>query len=160
MNNTLLQKINQIIAQITVLRRKLILRKCKDYLGIDFTPLDVIPDEYGCMEAVTTILTQCGVFPGMIPGTWTVNDGMQRRKYKGWVPTQYPQPGDIAIAPTGMGHRGTIGHTWIIGEHGLWYSNDSWTGKWQANYTQKTAEIMYTKEKGIPIFYYTYLTTL
>ena len=112
------------------------------------------------MEAVTTILTQCGVFPKMIPGTWTVNDGMQRRLYKGWFPTHKPQPGDIAIAPTGTGSKGTIGHTWIIGDNGLWYSNDSWTGKWQANYTKQTAYEKYTVDKGIPIFYYTYISTL
>lgn len=156
----MLNQIYRLLAQITVLRKRLILKKSKAYLGIDFTPLDKVPDEYGCMEAVTTILKQCGVFPEVIAGTWTVWDGMQKRKYKAWFPTSNPQPGDIAIAPTGTGKKGTIGHTWIIGEKGIWYSNDSWTGKWQANYTKETAHQKYTVEKGIQIYYFTYISVL
>lgn len=159
--NQLLQQIYRLLAQIIILRRRLILKKCKDYLGVDFTPLDVIPDEVGCAEAVTTILKQAGVIDSVIAGTWTLNRHFEQSK--NWLPTNNPQPGDVIISPTGHAKEKTSvkrGHVGIVGDKGIIYSNDSYTGKWMANYTIQTWHDRYSKLGKYPVYYYTYLTTL
>lgn len=129
----------------------LIISLAKDHLGKDASPLDRANDELGCAESVTEILNKAVGFP-IVTGTWTLNRILERDRR--FAPAHTPEPGMIAVAPTGMGKRGTIGHTWIVGEMGIWYSNDSYSGKWMANYTEKTAYENYTKEKGIPIYLY------
>lgn len=152
------QQILKLLAQISILRRTLILKSAKSYLGTDFTPLDTTPDLVACAEAVTTLLKNCGCIDYIITGTWTLNNYLGNNK--NWVVVKNPEPGDVAVAPTGMGNPNTIGHTWIVGEKNVWYSNDSYSGKWMANYTKQSAEYNYTVKKGIPIFYYRYLSVL
>lgn len=158
MNKTLLEQIRTLLIQVTALRRRLIVHKAKQLLGTDFTPDNVVPDELACAQAVTTLLKWCGAMPYVITGTWTLWQYFARSKR--FVPVAVPEPGDIAIAPTGTGKPNTIGHVWIVGENGIWYSNSSYTGKWSANYTQKIAEQAYTKEKGIKIYYFRYISII
>lgn len=151
--------IYKLLAQITYLRKRLIIKKCNDYLGIDFTPLDIIPDEVGCAEAVTTILKECGTLDQVIAGTWTLNDHLQKSKY--WLPTPQPQAGDIIISPTGSVKNAPFrGHVGIVGNNGIVYANNSWTGKWSTNYTLDTWKEHYHKAGGYPVYYYTYITAL
>lgn len=152
----------KLLAQITILRRQLISLYCKLFLGKDFTPLDTIADEVACAEAVTTLLTKTGTFNKVIAGTWTLWDALNRDKH--WVVTTNPQPGDIIISPTGMsryiGKAPFPGHVGILGENGLVYSNDSYTGLWATHYTIKTWRDRYEKRGGYPVYFYTYISVL
>lgn len=154
--------LNRILVQITILRRKLILSISADYLGIDFTPHDIVPDEFGCAEAVTTILKKTGTFHAIIPGTWTLYDALNRSRH--WTPSQKPKPGDIIISPTGESRLGRkapfVGHVGIVGKNGLIFSNDSYSGKWKAHYTIQSWKDRYQGEGGYPVLYYTYISVL
>jgi hypothetical protein len=153
---------NKLIAQITFLRKKLVTLLCKFYLGKDFTPLDVIPDEVGCAEAVTTLLKQAGTIPYVIAGTWTLNDYLQRSIY--WQPTNTPQEGDIIISPTGTSKYGSkapiIGHVGIVGPKNMVYANNSYTGKWSTIYTVDSWDDRYKVKGGYPTYYYTFVSAL
>lgn len=161
--DSLWQQVYRLLAEVTILRKRLILKRCNDYLGIDFTPSDNTPDMFACAETVTTLLKSCGVFSQVVTGTWTLNQRLERGREKGWVQTTNPQPGDIIISPTGM-RRNTAtsiknGHVGIVGNNGLIYSNDSYTGKWMTHYTLDSWHTRYAKIGTYPVIYYTYVST-
>lgn len=152
--------IKQLLQKITELRIKLILQKCNEYLGIDFTPNDVIPDEVGCAEAVTTLLKNIGIMGRVIPGTWTLNEYLKADAH--WIQVFNPEPGDIIISPTGTSsRRGAFpGHVGIVGPNAIIYSNDSYTGKWMTHYTLTSWKNRYASRGGYPVLFYRYNYTL
>lgn len=154
-----MQTIYRLLAQITYLRKQLILKRARELQKTDFTPDNAVPDEVACVYAVTTLLYNIGLVPRIEVGTYTFGQQLLRRQIKGWFPTPSPTAGDIAIAMTGTGNGKMRGHCWIVGEDG-WYSNNSYTGLWERNYTKETAEQRYEKEGGMKIFYFTYLSVI
>lgn len=154
--------INKILSQITYLRKRLVIAYSNEYLGIDFTPNSTTPNEVACAEAVSTILKKAGLLSKVITGTWTLMDTLD--KDKNWVYTANPVEGDVVVFATGTSKYGKnapfVGHTFIIGKNGLWYSNDSWSGKWSATYTKEMALERYEKTGGYTPFYYTYISLI
>lgn len=65
-----------------------------------------------------------------------------------------PCAGCIVISPTGFGKPNTRGHTGIFLDNHLIASNDSRTGIWSANYTLERWRNKYTKEYGIPTYFF------
>lgn len=152
----------RLLAAITILRRLLLHKKAINHLGIDASPSDAADDVLGCAESVTEIIKQ--VLPDfpVILGTWTLDDRFF--KDRRFMITQTPQPGDIVISPTGtskLGRKAPIrGHVGIIGENNIIMSNDSYTGKWMANYTIETWRKRYQDLGGYQVTFYTFNQTL
>lgn len=146
--------IKKLRAQISVLYRKLIVKKATRYLGTDASPDDIVDDVVGCAESVTTILAECIPSFPIIVGTWTLYDHLNRSP--NWVRVYDPQPGDVLVSPTGMGNGKIRGHTGILSERGVIMSNDSYSGKWMANYTVESWKKRYVVLGGIPMYYFRY----
>ena len=148
--------IMKLLAMVGLLRRRLILSLAKDHLGKDASPKDRATDEYGCAESVTEILNKAIGFP-IITGTWTLDSYLSQDKR--FAPTQDPHPGDILVSPTGTSKLGKkapfVGHTAIVGENGILYSNDSYTGRWMANYTLDSWKARYVDKGKYDMRFYT-----
>lgn len=141
-----------ILKQITVLRTKLIVQVAKDSLGKDASPLDRVDDIVGCVESVTEILVKVGVWNKVEVGTYTFWKKLAQSNK--WVLVSTPKPGDIIISPTGLGNGSIQGHVGIVGDNGIIFSNDSYTGKWMTHYTINTWEKRYGEKGGFPIYYF------
>lgn len=122
------------------------------YLGVDASPRDIVDDVVGCAESVTTILREHVKMP-IIPGTASLYAFLGASTLFRRV--SMPMPGDIIISPTGMGNGKIQGHTGIVGHNNLIMSNDSYTGKWMANYTISTWNARYADKGKLPVVYYT-----
>ena len=124
---------------------------CLNYLGVDASPRDLAKDMVGCAETVTTLLDN---FMGcqIILGTATLESVLATSRQ--FVPVVNPEPGCIIISPTGSGNGTIEGHTGIVGMNGQILSNDSYTGKFSANWSIKTWTEYYHVKGGLPIYYY------
>lgn len=120
----------------------------KASLGIDASPRDVAPDEYGCAESVNELFKKTF-------GHYITNPGISTAQLylamlhdvNHFQIIKFPVPGAIIISPTGYGNgRLSNGHVGICGKFGI-MSNSSATGKWSENYTLD-AWIAYYKTKG------------
>lgn len=121
------------------------------YLGTDASPADLADDVVGCAETVTTILKSYMGFP-VILGTATLYSNLEQNpKFKR---TTSPMPGDIILSPTGMGNGKIQGHVGFVGKNGQVLSNDSYTGKFSANFTLATWNARYKDKGGLPVYFY------
>lgn len=125
-------------------------------VGVDASPADLAPDELGCAETVSTIIKK--VLPSfrVITGTWTLWDMF--RKSSEFMLVDTPEPGDIIISPTGMSSKGSrapfVGHAGFIGKRRKIYSNDSYSGLFEQNYTIDHWTARYQVDGGYPIYYF------
>lgn len=133
--------------------KKTLLQAALDHIGLDASPNDLVDDVVGCAESVTTILRTVTTFP-LITGTWTLRDELERDTR--FTKTGIPMPGDIVISPTGTGNGSIRGHAGIVGRNGSIMSNDSYTGKWMANYTIDTWRARYVTKGGMPTYFYSF----
>lgn len=157
MRKELLRQLSKLLLQISSLRKQLILKKCRDYQNIDFTPQDEIPDEVSCAFSLTTILVQCGAMDRIIPGTYTLLRYFLNSRM--WVPVQALEPGDVVVFATGTGNGSMRGHCFIVDVDG-WWSNDSYDGRWKKNYTKGTAMNRYVKQGGFKPYAFRYMSVL
>jgi hypothetical protein len=112
---------------------------CEAHLGVDVTPDDRVPDEVACAITITTLLNKVYPFVTLIDGTWTLYDYM-RKPTSNFIQLKEPEAGCIAIAPTGTGKKGTVGHVWV--------------GKFTKNYTYEVAKKKYTVEQGMQLYFF------
>jgi len=125
-------------------------------VGMDASPADLAPDELGCAETVSEIARK--VIPKFprITGTWTLWDYL--RKSNDWTLVDTPEPGDILISPTGTSSKGSrrpfVGHTGYVGQRSKVYSNDSFTGNFEQNFTLESWSARYEVKGGYPIYYF------
>lgn len=121
-------------------------------LGVDASPNDAAPDELGCADTVSNIIRK--VLPDfpIITGTSTLWSRLQSDKR--FERVGVPEVGAVIISPTGNGNGTFPGHTGICGEDGVIMSNNSYNGKFEANYTQKTWEARYMRKGGFPMMFY------
>jgi hypothetical protein len=124
-----------------------LLELARTKVGEDVSPNDIAPDELGCAESVSTLLGTLIKFP-VIVSTKVLYETLKNDTR--FERTLKLEAGNIIISPTGYGTG--HGHTGIIGEHEIIYSNDSDTGTWQPNYTITSWVNNYRKKKGFPIF--------
>lgn len=121
------------------------------YLGTDASPADLADDVVGCAETVTTILKAYMGFP-VILGTATLYSNLETNpKFKR---VTVPMPGNIVLSPTGMGNGNIQGHVGFVGQNGQILSNDSYTGKFSANFTLDTWNARYRDKGGLPVLFY------
>lgn len=139
--------------------RKTILDVCREALGTDVTPDDVVDDTVACAATVTTLLKKVYPDTPIIPGTYTLYAWL-KNPANGFVRVTDPAPGDIIISPTGMGNPGTIGHVGILLNDELIASNDSGIvnqanrGKFLQNHTLQSWHDRYASKQGMPVLIY------
>ncbi len=138
--------------------RDVLYRTAKSCLGMDASPSDEAPDEYGCMESVDNVVKKAfGRFINDTRYTPTLStlEGFKiLRKSDNFVPVQEPLPGDIILSPTSLGNGNLRnGHVGIVGFYGI-MSNDSATGRFMQNYTLKSWTARYKDQGGFPILFY------
>lgn len=148
----LLEQLRQIVARIAVLRRMLLYNTALDYIGVDASPADLVDDVVGCAESVTQILRKVVPTTPIITGTWTLDRHLARSRH--WVLVGSPMPGDVVISPTGTGNGSIRGHVGIVGKNQVIMSNDSYSGKWMANYTIDRWRARYVGQGRMPMQYY------
>lgn len=121
-------------------------------LGIDASPADVAPDEYGCAETVSDILIISGINLPVL----TLTTDLYRHFIKHFQRTTEPLPGDIIISPTGYGMTGIIpnGHVGIMYTGGRIMSNSSATGTFEINYSLDSWGARYGKQGGYPVEFF------
>ena len=141
-------------AQLAILlsNKKLRLyRAALDTIGRDASPDDLANDVVGCAESVTTIMRPIFGNP-VILGTATFYEYLRYSTY--FYQVTIPETGDILVSPTGMGNGTIQGHTAIVGKNGTLLSNDSYTGKFMANYTLDTWKKRYVDQGNLPMFFF------
>ena len=128
-------------------------------LGMDASPRDVAPDEYGCAESVNEIHKKAfGEYienPGI--STTKLFAAMIERSDK-FVRVIKPECGNIIISPTGFANIDNPpiknGHVGIFGKDLKIMSSSSATGKFEENYTLDTWINRYRKRGFYPIIYF------
>lgn len=103
-------------------------------IGMDASPQDLAPDEYGCAETLSDVIRKALPelnFPVLL-STRELYRYLQASP--SWCTVEVPTPGCLILSVTGTGnghvengHCGVVGKQWIM-------SNDSRTGTWEANY--------------------------
>ena len=121
--------------------------------GTDASPADLAPDELGCAETVSTIIS--GVLPDfpVITGTWTLWDALEHDRRFERVALARTACGDIIISPTVPG-KPFPGHTGIFATDGKIRSNDSQTSTFERNYTLESWRQRYGTMGRYPIYVY------
>lgn len=104
-------------------------------LNTDASPNDLAPDEYGCAETVNAIHKKAFGFEiGGNLSTYAMYQVLQNDP--GFMRVDAPRRGDIIISPTGYGNgRLSNGHVGIMSSETEIMSNNSYTGKFEQNYS-------------------------
>lgn len=150
--NALLTKLKSLFGQLFTIENDptpegpKIYQYCLTLLGKDASPRDLAPDMEGCAETVTTIFNFLYPDVPVITGTYSEYMFLEGSQY--FVEVSVPLPGDIGVAPTGLGNGVIPGHTGVKGEKDVIMSNNSYTGNFEANYTMQTWEARYGKIGG------------
>jgi hypothetical protein len=145
---SLLEKILIVLS----MKKPTLLDVCKAHIGKDASPSDKAPDELGCAETVTEILKKVYPETPIITGTWTLWAYFSKSAL--WFPMLEPEPGCVVISPSGKGNGKFPGHAGFIMDDGTIASNDSYTGKFERNYTLDTWKERYQKKGGFPVYFY------
>lgn len=124
------------------------------YLGKDVSPNDTAPDEFGCAETITDLLSYAGCDIPEILSTITLNHFFIINT--AWEKVNIPQAGDIIICVTGTGGRNgvTNGHVGVLLNDHQIASNDSATGRFIQNYTLDTWKARWVTLGGYPLIFY------
>ncbi len=134
-------QLEALLLQIQNLKKILMPRKQHLYdtavslIGLDASPNDLAPDEYGCAESVSDVIRTA--FPLINFPTLLSTRMLCARLETSADFEEMAEPlyGDIIISVTGSGNGSVLnGHTGVVGHHGI-MSNSSQTGTWEQNYT-------------------------
>jgi peptidoglycan hydrolase-like protein with peptidoglycan-binding domain len=136
--------------------REKIYRSAIAFLGIDASPNDLAPDEFGCADSVCGVLQKAlGKDMGI---DWSVSTSILERELaisKGYMLVATPQRGDILISSTGKGNgKLANGHTGIWLDNYNIASNNSSTGRFEENYNASTWKDRYVDIGGFPMHTY------
>lgn len=146
-----IQQLKEILNLLLNLKSLTIYQTALNHIGVDASPADLVDDVVGCAESVTVILQKHINMP-IITGTYTLFDYMN--KSGNFARVDIPMAGNIVISPTGMGDGSMRGHVGIIGMNDVIMSNDSYSGKWMANYTVQAWRARYSGKGKMPVYFY------
>ncbi len=145
------EKVN---ANISKYNREQILKTAVDCLGMDASPDDIAPDEYGCAETVTTILRKAGVDIPIMVSTYELYKYLLNSNDFSII--AQPDGGDIIVSPTGRGNGNMKnGHTGIM--YDTFYimsSNSLKKGIFEKNYSIPTWVSKYKESGGFPVLFF------
>lgn len=131
---------------------KPLVQVCKENLGIDVTPDDLIPDMVACAITASTLINKVDATFPKVAGTWSMWDILEHRK--DYIRVTDITPGTIIISPTDTGNGKIRGHVGIYLEDEKIASNDSMTGKFIVNFTTETWKKRYVDLGGFKVFLY------
>lgn len=146
-----LQLLRQLLNLLLLRKSEYIYQEALNHIGVDASPDDLVDDVVGCAESVSAILQKHINMP-IITGTYTLFDYMN--KSTNFARTDIPMPGNIIISPTGMGDGSMRGHVGIVGKNDVVMSNDSYSGKWMANYTIPAWRARYSGQGKMPVYFF------
>lgn len=139
----LLQQILNFMHQLIQTRNTQVYNEAVKWLGADASPSDLADDVVGCAESVTTILARLNAMPVILGTSSLLSYASTSGKFRR---VASPVAGNIVIYATGTGNGSILGHTGIVGKNNIVMTNDSYTGKWSANYT---VDSMFKRYNGI-----------
>ena len=120
----------------------------KDFLGIDLTPDDKIPDFVACVAQFQALYFKTfGRYVGSgaaLYNTRALRDALQKDKEFTSVKWEDALPGDVCVFATGESPVVHNGHVFVVGKRD-WMSNNSYTGKWEAHKTKQQVEDYYIR---------------
>lgn len=128
----------------------------KANLGKHLTLNEAVPDEVGCAEAISKVLSLAGVFDGAsgIAGTAQLYDWLVLHFTK----IDAPEEGAIIISPTGSGNGSIEGHTGVLAAFNVAFpndwgimSNDSASGKFLELWSLSRWNAYYGGAGGLPV---------
>lgn len=125
------------------------------FIGVDASPDDRAPDEYGCADTVNMIVKVAfGKEVGGDVSTYRMIKALKVNNL--FAQVTKPIRGDIIISPTGYGGNSLVknGHVGIVGNNGQIMSNDSDTGKFLLKYNLDSWEQRYRVKGRYPIYYF------
>ena len=131
----------------------------KSLLGKHLTLNNAVPQDVGCAECISKILSLEGVYipQGGIAGTASLYEWLNTNP--SFKLTTEPNEGVIIISPTGMGNGSIDGHVGIMGIFNVMYnqdwgimSNDSNTGLLREQWSFESWKQYYCGYGGLPIY--------
>lgn len=131
----------------------------KSLLGYHLTLDNSIPQDTGCAEAISKILSLIGqnIPTGGIPGTASLYTWLKSNP--AFEEVTEPNEGVIIISPTGMGNGHVEGHVGIFGGFNVQYnndfgilSNDSNTGLFREQWSYSAWKQYYGGYGGLPVY--------
>ncbi len=131
----------------------------KAFIGSDASPKDLADDEVGCADSVSALLLNAfGNAMGIVYTVSTAYMFRMMRSSPRYIQLEGPQKGAIVISPSGYGNGNlSNGHVGICGEGNVIMSNNSWTGKWEANFTTESWNARYRTLGGFPVYYFKFI---
>lgn len=134
--------------------REILYHTARGCLKTDASPNDVAPDEYGCAETVNAVHSKAfGYEIGGNISTYRMYEALTKSPF--FIRVDQPDRGDIIISPTGYGNGNlTNGHVGIMASSTDIMSNDSYTGKFEKNFTLKSWRDRYSKVGGYPVVFF------
>lgn len=152
--NTLsaLKRQKSILEVILAFMKPDLLDVCEAWIGKDASPNDLVPDEVGCAETVTTLLKKVYPDTPILTGTWTLWDYLRNPK-NGYMEVREPRPETIIICATVPG-KPFPGHVGIFQSDMTIASNDSKTGRFEKNYTYQSWMERYMTKGGYKVYLY------
>lgn len=134
--------------------RERLYRCAKESLGVDMSPLDLAPDMLGCAESINGVFIKTFGKPILKNVVSTAALLIQLKKDPRFQEVATPFPGDIVINATGTSTKGAKnGHVGVWGNNSV-MSNDSFSGKWSANYTHLGWIDYFQVKLGFPTRYF------
>ncbi len=131
--------------------RELIYRQARWAVGKNLRR-GAVPMDLGCVEQLVGVVGGVTAMPAMT-GTAQLNAFLASNNQ--WKGTLDLLPGNVMVAVSGTGnHTIEHGHTWILGENGLAYSNSSKNGLWEQNYTIDSIVARFRTQGGFPLRVY------
>lgn len=120
--------------------------KAKEFLGIDLTPDDKIPDFVACVAQLQALHFKVfGRYIGhdaALYNTKALRDALQKDKEYKEVDFDDALPGDICVFASGESPIVKNGHVFVVGKVD-WMSNNSYTGRWEAHKTKSQVRDYY-----------------
>lgn len=127
--------------------------KAKEFIGVDASPADTVPDEVACAESVNAIHKACFGFPiGGDVSTYRLYAALKNSPFFTIVIT--PLRGDVVLSPTGYGNGTIPGHVGYLGDNDIIYSNDSGTGLFSTKYSLTDWRQRYQQKGGFPVLFF------
>lgn len=124
----------------------------EEYLGVDASPADIAPDELGCAESVTTIISQMLPDFKIEPATWLLKEKLDADHR--FERVTKAERGVIILSPTFSGNGTVVGHVGIFGNENKIMSNSSATGTWEYNFTLESWLKRYRDKGALKVYYY------
>ncbi len=150
--------LNAPTASVSPTKAQLLYDAAKLVIGTDLTPRDEVPDRVACVVQLQAVFHNAfGHFIGTGAArynTKALDAALAASPLFRKVHVRDVKPGCIAVAPTGHGtNPSEHGHCWITGKT-HWMSNDSRTGRWEANYTYDQVHSFFVLKRGFPLNIY------